>query len=161
MVTYLCPLSRVIGHSGRHAPSTWWRRAKHLLDCVQWECIFIHLQYLYVYQPKCLCTSMHWVMFIFVYLEESTYTVMMELILIGMRLGSCYHMLAVVLLLRYVLWTFLLQRDSWPSNMIQTTNYPLTTSQPSQSPENVADLDLLKAQIHKKIFLHTCSEYCT
>lgn len=68
------------------------------------------------------------------YLGESTDTATMELILLGMRLGSCCTTLAVVLLFWSVPWSFLLQRDSWLGNMIPTTNYSLVTSQPNGNP---------------------------
>lgn len=152
MVTLLWPLSffstRVIAQSGRHAHSTSWKGAKNYFGCCACcgnACLFTEHIYIstslfgvcvraWACARLCLCTSMPGIVFTSVYLGESTDTVTMELILLGMRLGSCCNTLAVVLLFWSVPWSFLLQRDSWPSNMIQTTNYPLTTSQPSQSP---------------------------
>lgn len=81
-----------------------------------------------------LCKGTLGNVFMSFYLGESTDRATMELILLGMRLGSCCTMLAVVLLFWSVPWSFLLQRDSWLRNMIQTTNYSLVTSQPSPNP---------------------------
>lgn len=61
----------------------------------------------------CVCTSMLVIVHMSVHLGESTDTVMMEMILLQMRLGSNCSTLAVVLLFRSVHWSFLLQRDSW------------------------------------------------
>lgn len=107
------------------------QKVLHLLHVVA-VCVFTNINYIstssfcvcpQVFTCLCVCTGTPGIVFMSVYLGESTDTLTMELILLGMRLGSCCTALAVVLLFWSVPWSFLLQRDSWVSNMIHTTNY--------------------------------------
>lgn len=87
--------------------------AKHVYSLIVFTFLPAHLVFVcaQAYTCPCLCTSMPGIVFMSVYLRESTDTESLEFILLGMKLGSCYNTLAVVLLFWSALWSFPLQRQ--------------------------------------------------